>query len=127
MHEPLANCYDNVGYPFTVSALGATLAEQALLDEGFIRSSREAVAKVKAEILSSLTRLRVARTHPEVPICVLMTDAGVPLYDVLCKHGVLCEAGEDFANLGQHAVRLRVPAEAGRLVSILREVEQTLA
>ena len=127
IHEPLASCYDNVGYPFSVSALSAALAEQALLDEGFIRSSREAVTRVKSEVLSSLTRLRAARTHPEVPICTLFTDADISLYDMLYKQGVLSEAGEDFANLGQHAVRIRVPAEAGALISILREVERTLA
>jgi histidinol-phosphate aminotransferase len=126
MHEPLAGCYDRVGYPFTVSAHGAALAEMALLDGSFINSSREAVAKIKGEVLSSLTRLRVARTHPDVPICTLLADTDASLHGALLKHGVLSEAGEDFANLGPHAVRLRVPVEAEPLISILREVERMM-
>jgi histidinol-phosphate aminotransferase len=123
MHEPLASCYDRAGYPFAVSSRGAALAELALQDEGFLYSSRKAVARTKEKVLSSLTRLRAARSHPEVPICTLYGDEGFSLYDALLRRGVLSESGGDFANLGRHAVRLRVPAEPEPLVSILREVE----
>jgi len=131
LHEPLASCYDRVSYIFSVSTHGAALAEQALLDEGFIKKSRESVSRIKGELLSLLTRLRVAHTHPEVPIFTLLAasglaDDGVSLHSLLEKHGVKSEAGEDFENLGKHAVRLRVPKETEPLLSILRDVEREL-
>jgi histidinol-phosphate aminotransferase len=126
MHEPLAGCYDKAGYPFTVSTIGAALAEQVLSDNTFLKSSRDAIARIKGEVLLSLKCLRHARTHPEVPICTLLAGRDISLYAMLGRHGVLSEAGEDFANLGKHAVRLRVPAETEPLISILCKVEQEL-
>jgi len=126
MHEQLAGYYDKAGYPFTVSTLGAALAEQVLLDDGFLKSSREAVARIKKEVLSSLKRLSHACTHPEVPICTLLANKDISLFALLGKHGVLSEAGNDFANLGKHAVRLRVPTETEPLISLLHKVEQGL-
>ena len=126
IHEPLAGCFDRVSYQFNVSAHGAVLAEQALLDEAFMLRSRKAVARIKRELISSLTRLQAAPTHPEVPIFTILAENGVSLFEILRNHGVLSEAGEDYTNLGKHAVRMRVPKESEPLITILREIEQKL-
>ena len=126
LHEPLAGIYDKVSCPFVIPSLGAILAEEALLDEDFLISTRKAVAETKGELLSSLKRFKAARTHPQTPIFTLLADEGVSLQSVLSKNGVSSESGGDFANLGEHAVRLRIPKETEPLISILQEVEREL-
>lgn len=122
--ELIANYYSKVEPIFSINSFGQFAARIAIKDEDFLKGSIKQIKDSKNRILASLTGLNVLETDIRIPIMVLEHPKGdINLQREFYEHGVLTEAGEDFMELGKSYVRFRVPADAERVINIIKKME----
>ena len=107
-----------------VTETAARLTPIALRDREHIARSREQIAANKARLLESLSVLQGSVTGDTVPIVLLYTERDLNLFDVMLRHGIITERGEDFDGIGKRHIRLRVPRDLTELLPRLAAVEK---
>lgn len=117
---------DKLPAEMALTETAARLAPYALKDKAFLEMSKREIAKNKDKLLKSLKVLKASKTDDTVPIVLLYTDKDVHLYELLLKHGVITENGEDFNGIDKHHVRLRVPASIDPLLKRMQLIEDEL-
>lgn len=126
--EYLSGIVSKVNMPFTINNIGHLAAIEALKDCNFTSESRLKISRTKKSVIDSLRNIKVLETNLEVPIMTLyLTETEVNLYKLLKVNGVLTESGEDFHGLDKNFIRMRVPKDAGKLISIINKVENYIA
>ncbi len=125
--EEFGSFYVKGNAPFSISNLASYMAQTALKDEGFVKESIGNVAKVKKEVMESLTKLKVAKTDPRVSIMLLMcSDPDVNLFEIFYRNGVATERGADFTGLSKNSVRFKVPRDSRKVIERITEIEKQL-
>jgi len=120
----LAPYYDKVswGIPGSVSDLGAKLATELLMDDGFISDCRKWVETEKENLTKGLEEkgYSIAETNPCCPIFVLgHKDPHVDLRQELLRRGILSVSGSHFRHLGKNYVRINLPERPSELLDRL--------
>lgn len=118
---------DKLPAEMALTETAARLAPYALKDKGFLEMSKNKVAENKDRLLKSLKVLKASKTDNTVPIVLLYTEKDIHLYELLLKHGIIAENGEDFNGIGKRHVRLRVPATIDDLLKRMESVEGALS
>ena len=97
-----------------------------LKDPGFLKTSREIIARNKKALIDSLHVLHVSETRSDVPIGLYYTDTDTDLGALFWKHGIRVEYGVDFEGIGKRHVRLRVPDDVKPLLARIAAIEREL-
>ena len=122
--EELSSYYSLVD-DLLLNPIGLEAAIVSLRDEEFLAETVARTQEVKREVLGALRQFRVLTTDDSVPIFALEhPDKSVDLQALLRSYGVLATGGLE--GLGRNAVRIRIPADAGTLIGVLRFVEEPL-
>lgn len=107
--------YQKINVPFAASTFGCYLAQEALLDEQFIRQCQEMTRNEKKKLIEGLKQKGyfISETLDSCPIFVLgYQDETIDLKRELFAKGILTEEGKDFRNLGSNYVRINIPAKS---------------
>ncbi|MDR2825494.1 MAG: aminotransferase class I/II-fold pyridoxal phosphate-dependent enzyme [Deltaproteobacteria bacterium] len=107
----LRHFYYELGLHFSCSALSADVAATLLpeLDLPSMRKELAALKKKTLDFIRSCAGFTVAETAASTPIMLVSSNKTASLYDALMEDGIQTEPGK-FFDLGDEAVRLRVPA-----------------
>jgi histidinol-phosphate aminotransferase len=125
--EYLSEIISKVDTPFQINSVGHLAAAAALKDKQFISESMLKICRAKAGIYDALEKIKVLETDSEVPIMTLfLPDEDTDLHGLFMEKGVLTESGEDFHGLGKNFVRMRVPKDSGKLISIISTIESSI-
>lgn len=111
----LGNYYDRIDLPFSVSALGASLAREALLDQDFILNLRQRVKAEKGRLTRELSErgYLIGETYESCPLFILgHKDKSVDLKKELLSIGILTTPGTDWEHLDNNYVRINTPSRA---------------
>ena len=108
----LGDYYNRIELPFSVSTIGAVLAREAILDQGFILNLRQQVKVEKGKLTKGLSQrgYLIAETCESCPIFIMgHKDKDVDLKAELQGKGILTMSGADWENLGKNYVRVNTP------------------
>lgn len=118
----LGDYYNRVDLPFSISAMGASLAKEALLDQDFILRLRQQVKAEKEKLTRGLRQkgYLISETCESCPIFILgHRNKGVDLKGELLNGGILTTSGNDFVNLNKSYARVNTPPGADSLLARL--------
>lgn len=121
LNRDLSKYYEIVNIPpFVFPDILNNIVVETLKDRDFIINSRKKIMENKTTFMNSIDdEYIVSETDLGVPIVVLGTKKDVNLYEELLKVGVLTTAGDDFTNLNERFVRIRVPKNVDELIEKL--------
>ncbi|WP_313164210.1 aminotransferase class I/II-fold pyridoxal phosphate-dependent enzyme [Sedimentibacter sp.] len=110
---------------YLVNQVAVNIAEIALNDENYLKKTIEKTRNIKADILSSINKLKVLETDISVPIfTAVCQNKNINLYKLMRSTGINTSSG--FLNLGENAVRIRIPKESEMLKDLLKGVEEKI-
>ncbi|NJE07853.1 pyridoxal phosphate-dependent aminotransferase [Thermococcus sp. M39] len=97
-----------VDTPFSVTSLSAKAAIEALEDRNFVKKTVKEIRKRKVTLLRALKReFHIAKTSDDTPIFLCGGKEDTHAY--FLERGILTVPGNEFINLDNSYVRIRVP------------------
>lgn len=120
----LKKYYNTVNIPtFVFPDILSGIITEALSDNAFILECRKNIRKNKAKLLSVCKgKFTISETGPEVPILTLGCKDRGNLYEYFLKNGIITAPGEEFTNLGENYVRLRIPSDIEHLLERIKHM-----
>lgn len=115
MNKELSDYYDRISLPFSVSSMGAALAEQAISDHNFIIELRKKVNTEKTKIVDAFRRAGfiVGTTCDTCSLFVVgHPDKEVDVGELLLKKGIMTSSESNWQNMGRNWVRINTPKNA---------------
>jgi histidinol-phosphate aminotransferase len=119
----LKEYYNTVNIPpFVFPDILSGIITETLNDSEFILQCRENIRKNKAKLISACKeKFGIAQTSLEIPILTLGCKHKGNVYDYFLENGIITAPGEEFTNLGENHVRLRIPSN---IESLLERIDK---
>jgi histidinol-phosphate aminotransferase len=111
----LGDYYNRIELPFSVSAMGAVLASEALVDQDFLIKMRHQVKAEKEKLTKELSKrgYLFAETCDSCPLFIMRhKDKDIDLKEYLLSKRILTTPGIDWENLNKNWVRVNTPRNA---------------
>ena len=121
-NERIVKIYNEVTIPFPFSDLSANVFRNILENYKEMDFTREKVVEIKRKMLNTLKEENYLYTDIETPIFTVKSNKYENLSNELRKKGIIAENCLTFLNLDSTYVRLRIPRDWKRLLSILVDV-----
>ena len=110
---------------YLVNQVAINIAETALNDKEYLEKTVEKTKHVKTDILNSISKLEVLETDVRVPIfTAVCRDKNINLYKLMRSFGINTSSG--FLNLGDNAVRIRIPKDSEKLKDLIEQLEENI-
>ncbi|HHV18532.1 MAG TPA: histidinol-phosphate aminotransferase family protein [Thermoanaerobacterales bacterium] len=110
--------------PFAFPDIMSGIIIETLNDSEFILQCRKKIKKNKAELVSICKeKFTIAETGLEVPILTLGCKDKGNLYNYFLKNGIITAPGEEFTNLDENYVRLRIPSDIKDLLGRVEKMD----
>lgn len=122
--ECLAPYIANITNPYCMTEFARSVAAKTILDESFLEILQSKTAEMKKQMYRSWKNLSIAHTCDTVSISMVThQNPEIDLAAEFAKRRILVISGNDFENIGQNSVRLRVPEEKD-MPAVLKAMEE---
>ena len=122
--ECLAPYIANITNPYCMTEFARSVAAKTILDESFLEILQSKTAEMKKQMYRPWKNLSIAHTCDTVSISMVThQNPEIDLAAEFAKRRILVISGNDFENIGQNSVRLRVPEEKD-MPAVLKAMEE---
>lgn len=122
--ECLAPYIANITNPYCMTEFARSVAAKTILDESFLEILQSKTAEMKKQMYRPWKNLSIAHTCDTVSISMVThQNPEIDLAAEFAKRRILVISGNDFDNIGQNSVRLRVPEEKD-MPAVLKAMEE---
>ena len=110
--------------PYCMTEFARSVAAKTILDESFLEILQSKTAEMKKQMYRPRKNLSIAHTCDTVSISMVThQNPEIDLAAEFAKRRILVISGNDFENIGQNSVRLRVPEEKD-MPAVLKAMEE---
>jgi len=119
--DKIKKAISKVDFPFSVTTISLVAALKALEDQDFLRKTVEQTRKNKEKLMRTLSKnFHIAKTDKSTPI--FLCGGNDNTYQYFLSKGVLTVPGEEFMNLDNSYVRIRIPKSAEEFIKKINAV-----
>lgn len=113
--DEMKKAISKVDFPFSVTTISLVAALKALEDQDFLRKTVEQTRKNKEKLIKVLGKsFHIARTDKSTPIFLCGGNGNT--YQYFLSKEILTVPGEEFMNLDNSYVRIRIPKSAEEFI-----------